>query len=361
MNARPAGTVQPIVVALVPVVHDRREAGLLLVGPDVEHRDAALPCIRVELTDVTWQEALVRGLRECAGLDVTFDTHVRTASGPGGQMLIFGQTHPIHEREITAAAQPLRVMRAGNVDTTIICDVCNEVVALWLARSGEGAAGDRRGGGTGRRALDAELLARTDLAGAVQAVHELRSHLADFERDPYARALLGQTLHFLVADQRARWGEHAEDLLLTFSWHLPRHQMPVDELFELATEWARAHAISCEPSCFADPGLDRARDWMDNVALAHALGRVMAPVHVADPVGLVRSILGFGPFGRLNSRLGGDAEAVLTQFDDTQWELAYAALGAVRPPVLTPASLDPDIVADRFADVLARQHQLAAR
>jgi hypothetical protein len=360
MNARAAETVQPIVVALVPVVSDRRGAGLLLVAPDDSRSAVALPCTHVEITDVTWQEALVRALRD-KGLDVTFDTHVRTASGPGGQMLIFGQTHPVHEHELAAAAQPLRIMRAEEAGDAIICEMCKEVVALWFAGRGDGAAGDRRGGGLGRRALDAELLARTDLAAAVAAVHELRSHIDDFDGDPYARTLLDQTLRFLIADQRARWGARAEDLLLTFSWHLPRHQMPVDELFDLATQWARANAISGEPSCFAEPALQSARGWMDNVALAHALGRVMAPVHVADPVGLVRSILGFGPFGRLSSRLDGEAEAVLTQFDEAQWELAYAALGAVQPPVLTPASLDPDALAERFADVLARQHQLATR
>jgi len=111
MNARAAETVQPIVVALVPVVSDRRGAGLLLVAPDDSDSAVALPCTHVEITDVTWQEALVRALRD-KGLDVTFDTHVRTASGPGGQMLIFGQTHPVHEHRATVLDQPLRIMRA---------------------------------------------------------------------------------------------------------------------------------------------------------------------------------------------------------------------------------------------------------
>jgi hypothetical protein len=353
--------VQPYAVALVAVIGDGDAPGLLLIESDPAGRPAALPYARVEVGDASWQDALVRAVREQAELTVTFDRHVQTESGRDGQMLIFGQTRPIQQDQVRCAGKRLRVIGPAQAKDVLTCEVSVEVVTHWFAAHAASAAEDRRFGTTGRRALDAELLARTDLAAAVQAVHHLRTQNDDFETDQYASTLLDQTLRVLVADQRARWGERAKDLLLTFCWHLPRDQMPVDELFDHATEWSRAHAISCDSGCFAQPELDRVRAWMDDVALAHALGRVMAPVHAADPVGLVRSILGFGPFGRLNARLAGDAGRILAELGEAQWEQAYAALGAGRPAVLRPGALDPDALAERFADVLARQHLLATR
>jgi hypothetical protein len=348
----PAG-VRPIAVALVPVA-DAGAPGLLVVSC-ADRAKAFPPRATVQDGDPTWQDALVRAIREQAGLDVDFESHVRTVSGPDGQMLIFGQTRVVDPAAV-ADARTCQVVGAGEVGATITCEVCADVMAHWFAQHADVKASDRRGGGTGRRAADAEMLARTDLAAAVQAVHDLLCAGADFEGDQYASTLLDHTLRGLLVDQRARWGERAAELLLTFLWNVPRDRLPVDYLFERVGECARAGATDC----FAEPGLERARAWMDTVALAHGLGRVMAPVHAADPVGLVRSILGFGPFGRLSAKLDHDVEAILSRLGESQWEAAYVALGATRPPVLTPAALEPDVLASRFADVLANPRALAA-
>lgn len=370
--SRPTGEIVELVtVALVPVCEPRGDLGVLLVtggGAPPEMAEMALPQVRLTIADATWQDALVRAVREQAGLCVAFDAHLTTVSSTAGQLLIFGQTSPVGTADVADAAgsSGVRVVRDGEPGVALASELHARVIARWFADRARPAAGttaseDRRCAITGRRAADGAALSAIDLEGAVRAVHELVSQNADFGADQYACALLAGTLDSLIADQRARWGERGSELLLTFLWQIPRDQLPVDDLFAAAARCARTEATADPSACFAQPGIRRARAWMDKVALAHGLGRVMAPVHVADPVGVVRCLFGFGRFGRLDARLRGDSEVVLTQLDEAQWELVYVALGARKAAALTPAGLDPDELLDGFADVLAGARRLAAR
>jgi len=359
--------VQATAVALVPVADGHGEIGLLvLAGGDVPGKEALLPSTPVDAGDATWQDAATRAVVEQTGLLVTFDEHVATVSTPDGGLLVFAQTHPVCADEVHAAGEAGATVIAAGEQGTLTGQPQAEIVARWFAERGRDddgdVAADRRRVVSGRRATDAVALARTDAESAVRAVHELVGQGTSFSDDPYARTLLERVLRALVTDQRLRWGERGADLLLTFLWHVRREQLPVREMFAFAADWARREATADPAACFANPGIDRARRWMDSVALAHGIGQVMAPFHAAEPVGLVRSILGFGRFGRLEARLGGDAENVLAQLDEGQWERMYVALGAGRPGALRPAAFDPDDLLDAFADVLARsKHTLAGR
>lgn len=357
MSSPPPGAVTPGAVALVPVIAGD-DVGLLLIERDDPAGGVALPSVDLDACDATWQDALVRAVREQAGLSVAFDTHVATVSCPTGQVLIFGQAHPIGADRPAGAR--VRVIAAGQTDVPFAVEVHAAVIAQWFADHGA-ARTDRRRAVTGRRAVDAAALALTDLDRAVQAIGELVAQRRDFGEDPYAGTLLDHVLSALSADQRGRWGERASDLLLTFLWHPPRDQLPVQDMFDRAAQWARSEATGQPPACFDALGIGRARAWMDGVALAHGLGRVMAPFHVADPVGLIRAVLGFGRFGRLDALLRGETGDILAQLDEDQWELVYAELGARRPAALTPAGLDTDTLLGCFADVLAQQPQQQLR
>lgn len=364
MIGPPRGDVTPRAVALVPVIDASTPIGLLVVAGGDSPGDLALPSIAVDRADAAWQHALTRAVLEQTGLAVTFDRHVVTRSCPTTQeLLIFGQTHPVDVARVRGAPKGagVRIIAAHEPEVALAVASHARVAAHWFAdRAGAAVAADRRCAVTGRRAVDAEALVVTDLQRAVVAMNELGARNADFSNDPYASTLLDRILDALTVDQRDRWGERGRDLLLTFLWHPPRDQLPVGEMFDHAADWARAEAATRPSACSSHWGIERARAWMDSVALAHGLGRVMAPFHVADPVGLVRSVLGFGRFGRLDAKLGGDTEHVLGQLDEEHWERAYAALGARDPKALTPTLLHPDRLLDCFADVLAQSEQLRA-
>lgn len=365
MTSPRPGSLTPGVVALVPVIGPATDIGLLLVTCDDTPGAAALPGVDMEVGDATWQDALVRAVREQAGLSVRFETHVETVSSPTGQVLIFGQTRPVGADEARAAppSAGVRVIAAGEQEVPVSPDAHARVVARWFAdRSADerATAIDRRCAVTGRRAGDAETLVMTDLERAVRALNELVAQSADFGEDQYACTLLDRIVCALIVDQRDRWGERGSDLLLTFLWHPPRDQLPVDEMFDHAAAFARAEATADPAACFEDFGIDRARTWMDRVALTHGLGRVMAPFHAADPVGLVRTVLGFGRFGRLEAKLHGDTGDVLTQLDEAQWEGLYVALGDRNPAALAPTALHFDELIDCFADVLADARAVTA-
>ncbi len=353
----------PGVVALVPVIGPGADIGLLTVTSDDTPDAAALPSVDVEVSDGSWQAALVRAVREQAGLAVRFGRHVETISSPTGQVLIVGQTDPVGAGDVRDAGARVRAIAAGEQDIPVLAHAHARFVAQWFANRAaddSAVAADRRCAVTGRRAVDAEALVVTDLERAVLAMNELGARDADFRNDPYARTLLDRILEALTIDQRDRWGERARDLLLTFLWHPPRDQLPVGAMFDHAADWARAEAAKHPSECYGQWGIERARGWMDSVALAHGLGRLMAPYHAADPVGLIRAVLGFGRFGRLDAKLGGDTEHILAQLDDEQWEHAYAALGARKPTALTPTLLHPDALLDCFASVLAEPRKLRA-
>jgi ADP-ribose pyrophosphatase YjhB (NUDIX family) len=364
LTASGPGAVHSAAVALVPVIACAEDIGLLVVTHGEEHGGLALPSVDVDVSDTTWEDALVRAVREQTGLSVTFDSHVVTVSIPNAEVLIFGQTQPVDATQVgEVQGVDVRVITSHRADAPFAVDAHAQVVARWFAghpaRSAGIAATDRRSAISGRRAVDAEALVLTDFAGAVSAVNELVSQDADFYEDQYARTLLDRVVCSLSLDQRDRWGERGSDLLLTFLWHDRRDQLPVDDMFDLATEWARAEARA-HPACFGRADVDRARVWMDTVALAHGVGRVMAPFHVAEPVGLVRSMLGFGRFGRLDAKLRGNTETILTELDEARWELVYVALGARKQVVLTPDGLHPEELLDAFADVLAHPKELQA-
>lgn len=357
----PRGGVTPRTVAIVPVIDAATHIGLLVVARD----DLVLPSIAVDLADAAWQLGLARVVLEQTGLPVTFDRHVLTLSCPATrELLIFGQTHPVDVARVrdAPAGAGVRIIAAREPEISLAVASHARVAARWFAdRAGDGAvAADRRCAVTGRRAVDAEALVVADLERAVLAMNELGARNTDFSNDAYASTLLDRILDALTVDQRNRWGDRGRDLLLTFLWHPPRDQLPVDDMFDHAADWARSEAAAHPSACSGQWGIDRARKWMDSVALAHGLGRLMAPFHSADPIGLVRSVLGFGRFGRLDAKLGGDTEHVLTQLDDEHWERAYAALGARNPKAITPTLLHPDALLDCFADVLAQSELLRA-
>lgn len=351
------GSLAPGVVAVVPVIASATDIGLLLVACDGTPGGVALPGVDMEAGDATWQAALVRAVRAQAGLSVRFDKHVETISSPTGQVLIVGQTHPVRADDVrdAAAGAGVRVIASGEHDLPVSPHPHARFIARWFTDRAAHAAAvtDRRCAVTGRRAADAETLVLTDLERAVRALNELVAQTADFGDDQYACTLLDRIVGALIVDQRDRWGERGSDLLLTFLWHPPREQLPVDEMFDHAAGFARAAATARPSECFEYFGVDRARIWMDSVALAHGLGQVMAPFHAADPVGLVRAVLGFGRFGRLDARLHGDTEEVLAGLDEAHWEQVYATLGDRNPAALTPGALHPDELLDGFADVLA--------
>lgn len=350
------GSPTPGVVALVPVIDCATDVGLLLVPCDDTPGAAALPSVEVDVCDATWQDALVRAVLERTGLAVEFEAHVATVSSPTGQVLIFGQTCPVGADQVAPAVDAGVAVAFGEPDVPFAVAAHARVVAQWFAERSigdGGAATDRRCAVTGRRAEDAESLVLTDLERAVRALNELVAQTADFDEDPYAGTLLDRIVRALIADQRDRWGERGSDLLLTFLWHPPRDQLPVHAMFDHAAAFARAEATAHPAACFDHFGIERARTWMDSVALAHGLGRVMAPFHAADPVGHVRTVLGFGRYGRLDARLGGDTVDVLAELDEDRWERVYAALGARNPAALSPTALHPDELLDCFADVLA--------
>jgi len=352
-----SSSLTPGVVALVPVIGPAADIGLLVVTRDDTPDAAALPSVDVEVSDGSWQAALVRAVREQAGLAVRFDRHVETISSPNGQVLILGQTDPVGAGDVrdAAAGDRGRVIAAGEQDASVFPHAHARFVARWFAgraANDSAAADDRRCAVTGRRAADAEALVLTDLDRAMRALNELVARTADFGAEPYAGTLLERVVGALIVDQRDRWAERGSDLLLTFLWHQPRDQLPVDEMFDHAAAFARVAATAHPSACFEAVGITRARTWMDSVALAHGLGRVMAPFHAADPVGLVRAVLGFGRFGRLDAKLHGDTSDVLTALDEAQWEGVYAALGNRRPAALKPTALHPDTLLDRFVDAL---------